>query len=210
MELVVMFANQAVFQNPKSRMQALGMDTRPEKAVVNGRGQPLFYTQTGGIINPQRRELKRGEILYRFVARKTPLDRAVSGGWWVDKIEFAKMERFAQVHGTSIAMAARMLCCVPPEWSDMGKLVRVHVETPVLAFRGLGNHVSIPMEDGLGAVKMTAHNDLASRRLYQLFIPGLYDYAKKTPDRVMPGALVLEQVYEIREQDANKGWLYLA
>lgn len=204
-----MFVNKTVFQNPKSRMQALGMDTRPQKAVVNGLGQPLFYTQTGGMINPQRWELKPGEILYRFVARKTQPDRAVTGDWWVDKTAFAKMERFAQFHAISIAMAARMLCCVPPEWSDMGKLIRVHVGEPLLAYRGLGNNVSIDKNDGLGPVRMTAHNDLASRRLYQLFIPGLSDYAKKTSDRVLAGALVLEQIFEIREQDVNKGWLYL-
>lgn len=204
-----MFVNQIQFQNPSSRMQALGMDTRPEKAVVNGLGQPLFYTQTGGMINPQRCELKVGDILYRFVARNTPPERAVTGGWWVDKTQFTKMDHFAQTQGVSIAMASRILCCVPPEWSDMGLLIRARVRDPLLAYRGLGNHVNIPRGDGLGNVKMTAHNDLAARRLLQLFIPGLYQYAQKTPDRALAGALVLEETFPIREQEASKGWLYL-
>ena len=55
-----MFANQAAFNNPLSRMQALGMDTRAEKAIVNAMGQPVIYPQTGGMIHPTRFEITQG------------------------------------------------------------------------------------------------------------------------------------------------------
>ncbi len=204
-----MFANQTVFNNPHSRMQALGMDTRPDKAVVNSSGQPLFYAQTGGMIHPMRRELKVGEVLFRFVARGTTPKNAVLGGWWVEHEQFAKISRFAQAKNVSVAMAARILCCVPPEWSNMGMLVRARVCEPLLAYRGLGNHVSTPAKDNLGNVKMTAHNDLEARRLFQLYIPGLASVAQKSQDKVLPGAMMLEETFAISEQDASKGWLYL-
>lgn len=204
-----MFANQQSFNHPMSRLQAMGADTRPEKAVVNLRGEPLFYNQTGGMRDPQRKALDEGDILYRFVARNTSPERAVTGGWWVDKSNFQKMCRFAQGNNTSVAMASRILCCVPPEWSNMGMLIRARVKTPLLAYCGLGKDVSITMEDGLGDVKMTAHNSISARRLYQLYIPGLHDIARKNPAQVLPGALVLEQSWIISERDASKGWLYL-
>lgn len=204
-----MFANRVTFDNVLSRFQALGADTRPEKAIVNVRGKPLFYSQTGGMMNPMRHELQEGDTLFRFVARDTPIDRAVTGGWWVDESNFEKLCSFAQQQSTSIAMAARMLCCVPPEWSNMGMLVRAKVRQPLLAYRGLGKDVSIKMEDGLGNVNMTAHNHIAARRLHQLYIPGLYDVAQKSKGQVVPGALQPERTWALLDTDANKGWLYI-
>lgn len=204
-----MFVNSIAFNNPKSRMQALGTDTRHEKAVVNLSGQPYFYPQTGGMIHPQRHELQLNTILYRFVASDTPVDRAVVGGWWMEHSEFAKVCSFAQQQGTSVAMAARLLCCVPAEWSNMGMLVRAAVREPLLAYRGLGNNVNIPHDDDRARVKMTAHNTISARRLYQLFIPGLYDQAQRTRDRVVAGVMSVEQTWAIKKEEANKGWLYL-
>lgn len=204
-----MFVNQAQFNNPKSRMQALGMDTRTEKAVVNLHGQPLFYPQTGGMIHPTRCELAEGTELYRFGASHVSTEQLVTGGWWMEKTSFEKLCRFAQLQNVSIAMAARLFCCVPPEWSDMGQLVRAKVTDSLLAYRGLGNDVNIPHPDGKARVRMTAHNTIASRRLHQLFIPGLWEFAQTTKDRRMPGALQPLRVIKIRKEDAAKGWLYL-
>jgi hypothetical protein len=204
-----MFANQAAFNDPKSRMQALGQNTKPEMAVVDSRLKPLFYMQTGGMIHPQRDEIKPGAILYRFANAKDGVQRAMTGGWWVHAKEFATIESFAMQKRVSVSMAARILCCVPPEWSDMTLLVRARVSEPLLAYKGLGNNVNTPAPDNLAPVKMTAHNDIAARRLHQLYIPGLYDYAKKTPQQVMPGAMVLEQHWEFSKEEAKKGWIYI-
>ena len=202
-----MFVNEAAFRDPKARNQALGIDTRTA-ALVNAQGQTIAYAQTGGMVSPTRHPIQKGEILFRFAAGNTPLERAVTGGWWVSSREFDKLFNFAQHHDIHTAMAARMLCCVPPEWSDMGLLVRAKVNSPLLAYRGLGNHVSIKHKDG-GKVKMKAHNDTEARRLHQLFIPGLVDYAAKTPEQVIPGALTLERYWKITPKQANGGWIYI-
>ena len=204
-----MFVNQVAFNNPISRMQAIGTDTRPEKAVVDLKGNPLIRPRTGGMYQPVRYELPAGTILFRFVGQGTPIKNAVTGGWWVEQSQFQIISNFSQKMGIGVALAARLLCCVPPEWSDMGLLIRVKVQEPLLAYRGLGNSVSTPAKDSLGNVEMTAHNDIAARRLYQLFIPGLFDYAKRTPDRKLPGAMVVENQWPIKKEEANKGWLYL-
>ncbi|HRH77583.1 MAG TPA: hypothetical protein PK129_09585 [Cellvibrionaceae bacterium] len=204
-----MFANQAAFNDPKSRMQALGQNTRPEGAVVDSRLKPLFYMQTGGMINPQRDEIMPGAILYRFSAAKDGIQRGMTGGWWMHAKEFSIVENFATHNRVGVSMAARILCCVPPEWSDMTLLLRARVREPLLAYKGLGNHVNTTAPDNLARVKMTAHNDIAARRLHQLYIPGLYDYAQKTPQQVMPGALVLEQHWEFTKEEAKKGWVYI-
>lgn len=204
-----MFANQAAFNNPQSRMQALGMDTRTEKAIVNAMGQPVIYPQTGGMIHPTRFEITQGTELYRFGASHVSTEQLVTGGWWMEKSSFEKLCRFAQLNNISVAMAARLYCCVPPEWSDMGQLVRAKAVDPLLAYRGLGNDVDTPHPDGKARVRMKAHNNIAARRLYQLYIPGLWDHAKKTTERRMPGAIQPIRVFKIRKEDAAKGWLYL-
>lgn len=204
-----MFANQIAFDNPLSRMQALGKNTRPSAAIVSTSGKPLIYPQTGGMINPQREEIRKGAVLYRFAGGSAKLTDAVTGGWWVHKKEFEQISNYAEQKKVTIPMAARMLCCVPPEWSDMGILVRVTAQEPLLAYKGLGNNVSQPTKDGLGNVNMIAHNHIAALRLYQLFIPGLADVAKVTADRVFPGALLLERHWKFTKEEANRGWLYV-
>jgi hypothetical protein len=204
-----MFANQAAFNDPLSRMQALGKNTRPAAAIVSTSGKPLIYPQTGGMLNPQREEIRTGAVLYRFAGAAVKLPEAATGGWWVHKKEFEQICNYAQQKNIAVPMAARMLCCVPPEWSDMGTLIRATAREPLLAYKGLGNNVSQPMKDGLGNVNMTAHNSIAALRLHQLFIPGLSDVAKTTADRVFPGALLVERHWKFTKEEANRGWLYI-
>lgn len=204
-----MFVNSNEFNHPQSRQQAMGVDTRPANAITSAHGKPLIYPQTGGVVSPARHELYTGTILYRFAAGNTPVSRAVTGSWWVEKREFERLSNFAQDHDIHVAMAARVLCGVPPEWSDMGLLMRARVREPLLAYRGLGNNVTVAKNDGLGDVRMRIHNDIAARRLYQLFIPGLQQQAAQTQDRVLPGALMLEESWSLDPASANRGWLYL-
>lgn len=204
-----MFANQSAFNNPLSRMQAMGKNTRPTAAFVSPQGKPLIYPQTGGMLNPQREEIRVGAVLYRFASSSAKLSDAVTGGWWVHKKEFEQICSFAQQKDITVPMAARMLCCVPPEWSDMGTLLRATAREPLLAYKGLGNNVSQATSDGLGNVNMTAHNHIAALRLYQLFIPGLNEAAQATADRVLPGALLVERHWSFTKEQANRGWLYV-
>lgn len=202
-----MFVNKSAFNDHNARQQAMGVDTR-SAALVDVQGKTTVHPQTGGMIAPVRHELFSKTILFRFADGYTSLERAVTGGWWLGSREFDRICNFAKYHDIHPAMAVRMLCCVPPEWSDMGLLVRARVDRPLLAYRGLGNDVSTQHDDG-GWVRMKASNDFAERRLHQLFIPGLVEYAKKTPEQVIPGALTLERVWPITEKQANGGWIYL-
>lgn len=202
-----MFVNENAFRNPNSRQQAMGVDTR-KTALYDADGRTVAHAQTGGMIFPSRYEIPSNTQLFRFAAGNTPLERAVTGGWWVGEEEFRKICNFSASHNIHPAMGSRILCCVPPEWSDMGLLVRAHSNRPLLAYRGLGNHVSIKHKDG-GRVNMQAHNDIAARRLQQLFIPGLVEYANKTPLQRIPGALTLERCWKISEQQANGAWIYI-
>jgi len=202
-----MFVNETAFRKPQARLQALGQDTRVA-ALVNLQGQTLAHPQTGGMISPTRHTINSGTILYRFASGRNTMEEAVAGGWWIGEKEFDKICGFARHHDVHAAMGARMLCCVPPEWSNMGLLVKVRVNSPILAFRGLGNNVSVKHEDG-GKVNMKANNQIPARRLHQLYIPGLVEYAGRTPEQVLPGAMSHVGHWRISERQANAGWIYI-
>ena len=204
-----MFANNTKFNHSNSRRQAMGADTRVSNAITNLNGEPLIYAQTGGMISPARHELPEGTLLYRFANGSIPVPRAVVGGWWVEKREFEKLSHFAQAQNIHVAMAARVLCAVPPEWSDMGLLMRARVRKPLLAYRGLGNNVVVPKSDGLGDVRMKVNNNNTARRLHQLYIPGLQEQASRTQDHVLPGAILVEETWKLDKSATNRGWLYV-
>ena len=86
----------------------------------------------------------------------------------------------------------------------MGRLVKVRTAGPLLAWRGLGNSVVVAKSDGLGAVVLPEQNEIASRRVHQLFIPGMN----------LPGAarraFSIEADWVLDPQDAKRGWIYLS
>tara|TARA_R110002167_G_scaffold209376_2_gene413296 strand:+ start:271 stop:894 length:624 start_codon:yes stop_codon:yes gene_type:complete len=203
-----MFVNSEAFTKTGSRQQAMGIDSR--KALLTDQyGNAIAYPKTGGMISPQEHQLKSGTVIWRFASGHLDAQQAILGGWWVETGEFQKLCSFAQQKNIHVAMAARVLCCVPPEWSDMGLLMRARVEKPLLAYRGLGNSVSVDHPDGLAKVNMQPHNNIAARRLHQLFVPGLEKSANQTTDQVIPGALALERTWKISKEQANGGWIYI-
>lgn len=202
-----MYANSTSFNN-SARQQAMGVDTR-KASLVDQYGNTLAHPQTGGMISPQQHKLNSGSVIWRFASSQVDARQAILGGWWLETAEFEKLCSFAQQKNVHVAMAARVLCCVPPEWSDMGMLMRARVEQPLLAYKGLGNNVSVQHPDGLANVNMQTHNHIAARRLHQLFVPGLYEIAANTPKQTIPGALSLERTWKITKEQANGGWLYL-
>lgn len=198
---MVAFANAAHFDKPSNRAMAIGTDLRASNAIVDTQGAVLAYAKTGGMLAPVRFELSEGEVIYRFgAATAAPADIS-KGGWWVQRSQFDKLFSFAQVHGLNIAMAARLLCLVPPEWSDLGLLVRARLLRPLLAWRGLGNSVVVKKADGLGSVKLPHQNQIAARRLYQLFIPDLA--------QIGSGVMSITQHWKLDVRAAKQGWLYL-
>jgi hypothetical protein len=196
------FANQAAFNDPRSRMMATGVDLQTRNAIVDARGNVLAYAQTGGMLSPIRWELKVGEKLYRFAGADRTPQEAAKGGWWIDRHGFERLFAFAQVHELAIGMAMRLLCLVPPEWSSATLLVRARVAQELLAWRGLGNSV-ITKAAGGGMVSLPHQNEIEARRVHQLFIPGLAQL------HVIPPALQVENAYPLDAADSMRGFIYL-
>nr|WP_295660142.1 hypothetical protein [Polymorphobacter sp.] len=206
------FANQAAFDDPTSRQLAMGVDLNPAKAFTDQNGNVLLYAQTGGMIGPQRHEIMPGSTLYRFASGGADPLAAMAGGWWIAAPEFERVQRFARVHAITDPMAARILCGVPPEWQDMGSLVRVRASRGLLAWRGLANTVVTPHPGGGPQVVMLHQNAIAERRLFQLYIPGLV--AKLPSGRFVDSglakaAMIYENDWRFGKAEAMRGWLYL-
>lgn len=219
--MVVAFRNQQAFDDPRSKLAATGFDLRRATAITDPQGRILAYARTGGMLSPARQEIPAGAKLFRFgsrtagVARKAAADEAdrrrqgveaakavAAGAWWLERTAFDQLFRFAQVWDLSIGIAMRLLCLVPPEWSEATLLVRARVVEPLLAWRGLAMSVVTPSKAGGPPVRMPHQNDIAARRLYQLFIPGFAD------PHVQP-ALTVEQDYPLDPTAAQRGFLYL-
>ena len=206
------FVNQVAFDDRASRQLALGTDLNPRTAMVDAQGNILLYAQTGGMLTPQREELHSGTTLYRFASGSGDALGAMSGGWWLEQRAFERIERFGQVHDITVPMAARILCGVPPEWQDMGLLVRVRLMEELLAWRGLANTVVTPHRDGGPKVVMLHQNALAERQLHQLYIPGLT--TKQPNGRFADSGLAkrafnFESEWRFTKAEAMRGWLYV-
>ena len=197
------FINQQDFDDPQMWLRAEGADLSEERAVVSTNGTVLFYARTGGMLRPRRRELSEGTVLFRLGGSDATVEALMAGSWWVERAEFGKLLAFARSHDLGIGMAMRVLCLVPPQWSDMGRLIRVTVARPLLAMRGLGESVRTPAGDPHGDVRMEHRNDNPARRLHQLFIPGLRRAG------LARRALRYGQVFDLDPAEGTRGWLYL-
>ncbi|HYI83661.1 MAG TPA: hypothetical protein VEX11_10675 [Acetobacteraceae bacterium] len=196
------FRNQQAFDDPKSRLAATGVDLRRSNAITDPQGRILAHAQTGGMLSPVRHEIAAGAKLFRFGSRTAGVARVAAGAWWLEQSAFDQLFRFAQVWELSIGMAMRLLCLVPPEWSDATLLIRARAVEPLLAWRGLAMSVVTPAKAGGAPVRMPHQNDIAARRVYQLFIPRTaYD------PHVQP--LTVEQDYPLDSAAAQRGFLYL-
>jgi hypothetical protein len=196
------FANRAAFENANSRLIAIGTDLSPARAIVDASGSVLAHARTGGMLDPQRYVLKSGSTVYRFGGSKSPRDIG-KGSWWVEGREFQSLVNFAISHDIYVGLAMRLLCLVPPEWSDATVLVRGRVVQDLLAWRGLGNSVVTPAQGGKSTVRLPHHNEIAARRLHQLFIPGLPDLDGLEP------AIAIEDVRHLDPRESTAGFLYL-
>jgi hypothetical protein len=200
------FLNQAAFDDPASFELATGQDLDSKTAFVDGRGNILFRAQTGGIISPMRTEIAEGETLHRFADGKRDAPSAMAGGWWVQRPEFDRILRFARINDLTDPMAARILLGVPPEWQDMGIMVRARVRRPILAWRGLANSVITPHRDGGPKVSLLHQNANAERRLSQLFIPGMSAHGGRS---LASEAFSFEGEWRFSKAEAMRGWIYV-
>ena len=197
------FANQVAFDDPASRQRALGVDLNPLNAIVDPRGAVLAYAQTGGMLSPQRVELAPGAAIYRFGGAGRPAEQIAAGAWWVERAEFEKLLSFAQTHEVGLGLAVRLLCLVPPEWSDISLLVRARVQRDLLAWGGLANTAIVSAGDGGPLVRLPERNVIAARRLRQLFIPGL------DAPGMTRAAIQIESDTALDPNESLRGFLYL-
>jgi len=197
------FINRAAFNDIASWQKALGVDLNAQKAIVDPNGRVLAYAQTGGMIAPQRYELTPGTKIFRFGVIERGALGVAAGPWWVERAELDQLIRFAETWDLTLGAAVRYLCLVPPEWSDITLLVRVRVERPLLAWRGLANSVVTPAAGGGPPVRLPHQNDVAARRVYQLFVPGL------DAPGITQTAIAIENDYPLDRGDSRRGFLYL-
>jgi hypothetical protein len=195
------FANQHAFDDFRSALTAEGVNLNNASAITDPSGRVLAHAQTGGMIGRTRYELVGGRRLFRISEAQRSLSAIASGGWWLEDSAFEQSLNFAQTHDISIGVSLRLLCLVPPEWNNATMLIRAHVVRPLLAWRGLANSVITPAKDGGPSVSMPHPNDIASRRVHQLYIPGLAD--------LHPPALVIEQDFPLDEKESKRGFLYV-
>jgi hypothetical protein len=200
------FLNQAAFDDLSSYELATGQDLNAKTSFTDASGKILFRAQTGGIIAPERFEIDEGETLHRFTDGKKDPVAAMAGGWWVERQAFDRIIRFAQLNELTDPMAARILLGVPPEWQDMGTMVRVQVRRPILAWRGLANSVITPHREGGPMVRMLHQNANSERRLNQLFIPGMSDHDGQS---LASAAFLFEGVWRFSKAEAMRGWIYV-
>ena len=104
------------------------------------------------------------------------------------------------VIGSVIALVTVVIVGVAAQrgWSGTALLIRARAVAPLLAWRGLANSVVTKASDGGPAVRMPQQNEIAARRVHQLFIPGLDG-----------GALSIEQDYPLDKESSRRGFLYL-
>jgi hypothetical protein len=196
------FANRAAFEEARSRLIAIGTDLSPARAIVDVSGNVLAHARTGGMLDPKRYELEAGSTIYRFGGPRAPKDVA-KGGWWIEKREFQLLVNFAISHDIYVGLAMRVLCLVPPEWSDATMLLRGRVEQDLLAWRGLGNSVVTSMKGRKTVVRLPHQNEISSRRLHQLYIPGLAGLGGLEP------TVAIEDVRHLDSRESTMGFLYL-
>jgi hypothetical protein len=200
------FLNQAAFDEQKSYELATGQNPDARTAFADASGNILFRAQTGGMISPERAVIEEGSTLHRFADSHKDAQGTMAGGWWIARHEFDRILRFAQINELTDPMAARILLGVPPEWGDMGIMVRVRVRGPVLAWRGLANTVIVPHRDGGPKVQMLHQNANAERRINQLFIPGMVGAEDQSLARE---AFQFEGEWRFSKAEAMRGWLYV-
>ena len=195
------YMNQTAFDDPTNWLRAENASGDQSASLLSTTGPVLASPKVGGLLNPKKFVLVEGDELFRFAAKSTAGEQAIAGAWWLERAQFEKLLAFTNQHGIGIATAVRVLCLVPSEWSDMGKLMRVTVARPLLAMRGLGDNVSIDKGDGHGRVALGHANDNPARRLYQLFVPGLGEPGTAAQ------AFAHGKTYDLSVAAGLRGWL---
>jgi hypothetical protein len=120
----------------------------------------------------RRHEVRRGDVLYRFVdLTRSPAPAAANGPWWLEYEAFQQIKHFGMRHGHPLHYSARLHAAILYEWSEVTGYVRAEVLQPLAAWKGRGKQVRSTGRDGRDLPTMTPMQSV--NEVYQLFIPGL-------------------------------------
>jgi hypothetical protein len=127
-----------------------------------------------GMAMLRRYDLRRGQVLYRFVdvTRSPSPQVAANGPWWLEYEAFQQVKQFGLRHGYSIDYSARLHAAVLYEWSEIGGYVRAEVVQPLVAWKGRGKQVAGTGKDARDLPTMTPMQSV--NEIYQLFVPGMH------------------------------------
>lgn len=172
------YANQRYFDDPASRVAAMGGDVRysphPRKSeFVAPDGKVIFRLTNGGISKPVKTVLPAWSLIVRI--GRGPLPQEVApGAWWMLWNDYKKIEKFADANGYSVPVAIRLLCCVLLDWNEMSLILQARLKIPLLAFSG----PSAPAMERNPNLKTSEYLDAAKAKelgVRQLYIPGMTD-----------------------------------
>lgn len=169
------FANQSAFDDPDHKLLALGYSFAPTTTIyLDPQGREQALTQSGGMINPVRHQLRAEDRLYKYSDQTQSADTYLSSGWWFGRAQLDQIIAYAAREEVPEGYAVRLLGCVPPEWgSRLDVVISVRLNTDLLAFRGLAK--SAVGRDARGRTVIEAQNRNPNLRLPQLYVPGLRD-----------------------------------
>lgn len=162
------FANQHWFDRPDALLEARGAARTGPIAAADG---SLDWNNNGGILAPVRAELDAGTRLVRF-GRILPW-LSIAGGWWLEWSAYRRVEAFADRYRLPVQVALRLLCCIPPEWSELNVVIEARTIAALLAYRGPGAPVRVTNKASGQMSFMAATADAAGEMVPQLFIPGM-------------------------------------
>lgn len=158
----------AAYMGRSAHMAAMGFQSA-STADLSVAADAADEARNGGMINPRLHRIDAGSTLFRFARDE---QGAVSGGWWLDQQNMAKVERWAGDRQLKLPIAIRILCSVPTEWS--GLLVQVRAVTAVALAAYLGPGGAARNRHG---TERYFGNDAIGYLVEQLYVPGLASVA---------------------------------
>ncbi len=110
-----------------------------------------YALQNGGMTRVQETKLNAA-FYYRFfgtISHNIYGEKGgMSGGWWIDEENLAKIVNFAERCDYSLARAAAMLLVIPREWHDCGYLGCAWLRNQMKGFVGRGQPATGAHESG--------------------------------------------------------------
>ncbi len=168
--------------------------------IIGSDGKSAASIRNGGIRNPTRTLLQSGTCLIRYGGAGLP-HMAVRGCWYIDIIEYGRVEAYAKTVGLSVHAAMRLLCAIPLEWSTMDIVIQVRLKKQLLAFSGVGSPVIVRNKNGqVSGFLDCLEGDVSAPRITQVYIPGLGN------DDIQHDALMVEGYGHISQAVSRGGY----